>query len=105
VRVLAGRGWTFAALMVPLVVTLAGCGPCASLGGRHNVTIFERDDNAAEFQTCADTGNCLALCKLELNPTGESSLIVDECRRLDADAGAGADAITVAIRYHVSTCS
>lgn len=92
--------------MVPWLAALAGCGPCASIGGHRNLTVFETPDNETEFRACAQTGNCLALCRAELNPTGEGALVVDECRRVDADAGTGGSntTLTVDVRYHASSC-
>jgi hypothetical protein len=106
VRVSGGRGWVLAGGLISALAALVGCDPCASIGGRRNLTIFETPDNTTEFQACARTGECLALCRLELNPTGGSSFVVDECRRVDGDAGTGTanDALTVAIRYHAGSC-
>jgi hypothetical protein len=99
--VFAACAWTTA-----LFVFMPGCDPCASLDGRRNVTVFETSDNTTEFQACARTGECLALCRLELNPTGAGSIVVDECRRVDGDAGTGTPTgvLTVAIRYHAGSC-
>jgi hypothetical protein len=96
----------FAVLIFPVLAAVAGCEPCASIGGNRNFTVFETPDNATEFQACAQTGDCLPLCRSELNPTGSGGLIVDECRRVDADAGTGTPngALTVRIRYHASSC-
>ena len=105
-RVSGRRGWVFAALLLPSLAALAGCGPCASIGGHRNLTVFETPDNTTEFRACVQTGNCLALGRLELNPTGTGELVVDECRRVDGDAGTGGsnDTLTVNIRYHASSC-
>ena len=96
----------FAAWVVPLLAALAGCDPCASIGGRRNLTVFETPDNSTEFQACARTGDCLPLCRLQLNPTGGNNFVVDECRRVGGDAGTGTanDVLTVAIRYHAGSC-
>jgi hypothetical protein len=81
----------------------AGCGPCANLGGQHNVSVFRSEANATEFQACAQTGSCRPLCDMVFGAEMTEGFVLDECRRVAFDPAT--EELTLSIRYHVSSCA
>ncbi len=97
--------------LVALLVSVAGAGchlgPCATLSGQHrDIVVFASEANATEFEACAQSGSCRPLCDMIFGELPGEGVSIDDCRRVSVDAGSGgaSDQLTLAIRYHTSTC-
>jgi hypothetical protein len=90
-------------------VLLAGCDDhsCPVREVRHEIVDVSLDSqNSLEFSKCVSYGDCNQLCVDTAMARSSNSSMVDACRRVDPDGGAGAGSggvpqVSIEITYKV----